>query len=38
MGSGGIIADDVGYDPTISPNQENLITTNIFILQEQFTM
>jgi hypothetical protein len=40
MGSGGIIADDVGYDPTMSPNQENLIITNIFIfiLREQFTM
>jgi hypothetical protein len=32
MGSGGIIANDVGYDPTMSPNQENLITTNILFL------
>jgi hypothetical protein len=31
MRSGGIIADDVDYDPTMSPNQENLIVTNIFI-------
>jgi hypothetical protein len=31
MVSGGIIADNIGYNRTIPSNCENVITTNIFI-------
>jgi hypothetical protein len=37
MRSGGIIADDVDYDPTMSPNQENLIVTKFFFYESNLS-